>query len=205
MKQLGILLVDDHLVVRVGLAGIVSFERDMAVVGEAEDGEEAIRKAHALQPDVILMDLMMPNMDGVTTAERILADNPQAKIVVFTSFGDSEEMRRALAAGVKGALVKDSSKEEILSTLRRVAAGELVVCDEIRRSVEELSSVTLSARQLEILQLAAKGFNNREIAEKVGLGMDCVKAHLSATFARLNVSRRADAIAFAVARGLICA
>lgn len=199
-----ILLADDHLVVRMGLAAIISFEKDMCLVGEASDGEEAVRKAADLRPDVIVMDLMMPKLDGAEAAARIRAADPSAKVLVLTTFGGSGEMKRAIEAGVAGALVKGASKPELLSAIRRIAAGERVIGAEIARALEMLPPVELSERQIEVLRLAAKGLSNREIAELLDVGIDCVKDHLKAVFSRLDASTRTEAVAIAVARGLVC-
>ena len=199
-----ILLADDHLVVRMGLAAIISFEKDMCLVGEASDGEEAVRKAVNLRPDVIVMDLMMPKLNGAEATERIRAANPSAKVLVLTTFGGSGEMKRAIESGVSGALVKGASKADLLSAIRRIVAGERVISVEITRALEMSPPVDLSERQIEVLRLAAKGFSNREIAGLLGVGIDCVKDHLKTVFSRLEASTRTEAVAIAVARGLFC-
>ena len=202
-EKIKILLADDHLVVRMGLAAIISFEKDLKLVGEASDGEEAVRKAAELRPDVIVMDLMMPLLDGASATARIRAANPEAKVLVLTTFGGSEEMKRALEAGAAGALVKGAQKKDILSAIRRIAAGERVVSDEIARAIEMLPSGELSERQIEVLRLAAKGLSNRDIAKVLGVSLDCIKEHLKLVFTRFNAATRTEAVAIAVARGLV--
>lgn len=202
-EKIKILLADDHLVVRMGLAAIISFEKDLKLVGEASDGEEAVRKAAELRPDVIVMDLMMPLLDGVAATAKIRAANPGAKVLVLTTFGGSEEMKRALEAGAAGALVKGAQKKDLLSAIRRIAAGERVVSAEIARAIEMLPSGELSERQVEVLRLAAKGFSNRDIAKMLGVGLDCIKEHLKLVFTRFNAATRTEAVAIAVARGLV--
>ena len=202
-EKIKILLADDHLVVRMGLAAIISFEKDLKLVGEASDGEEAVRKAAELRPDVIVMDLMMPLLDGASATERIRAANPGAKVLVLTTFGGSEEMKRALEAGAAGALVKGAQKKDLLSAIRRIAAGERVVSDEIARAIEMLPSGDLSERQIEVLRLAAKGLSNRDIAKVLGVSLDCIKEHLKLVFARFNAATRTEAVAIAVARGFV--
>ena len=202
-EKIRVLLADDHLVVRMGLAAIISFEKDLKLVGEASDGEEAVRKAAELRPDVIVMDLMMPLLDGASATARIRAANPGAKVLVLTTFGGSEEMKRALEAGAAGALVKGAQKKDLLSAIRRIAAGERVVSAEIARAIEMLPSGELSERQVEVLRLAAKGFSNRDIAKMLGVGLDCIKEHLKLVFTRFNAATRTEAVAIAVARGFV--
>ena len=202
-EKIRVLLADDHLVVRMGLAAIISFEKDLKLVGEASDGEEAVRKAAELRPDVIVMDLMMPLLDGASATARIRAANPEAKVLVLTTFGGSEEMKRALEAGAAGALVKGAQKKDLLSAIRRIAAGERVVSDEIARAIEMLPSGDLSERQIEVLRLAAKGLSNRDIAKVLGVSLDCIKEHLKLVFARFNAATRTEAVAIAVARGFV--
>lgn len=201
--KIRVLLADDHLVVRIGLADILSFEQDIEVVGEAADGAETVRKAAALKPDVVVMDLMMPKIDGAAATERILAANPKTRILVLTTFGGSGEMRRALAAGAAGALVKGASKLELLGAIRRIASGGTAISPEIDRALELQPAVELSERQLEVLSLAAKGLSNREIAKLLGVSLDCIKEHLKLVFARLDASTRTEAVAIAVARGFV--
>ncbi|MGN0833616.1 MAG: response regulator [Kiritimatiellia bacterium] len=202
-RKIRVLLADDHLVVRIGLSDILSFEPDIEVVGEASDGAEAVRKAMALKPDVVVMDLMMPKLDGAAATEQIRAVNPATRILVLTTFGGSEEMRRALAVGAAGALVKGASKPELLGAIRRLASGGTVISPEIARSLELQPAAALSDRQLEVLGLAAKGLSNREIAGLLGVSLDCVKEHLKLVFSRLDATTRTEAVAIAVARGLI--
>ena len=202
-EKIRVLLADDHLVVRMGLAAIISFEKDLKLVGEASDGEEAVRKAAELRPDVIVMDLMMPLLDGASATARIRAANPGAKVLVLTTFGGSEEMKRALEAGAAGALVKGAQKKDLLSAIRRIAAGERVISDEIARAIVMLPSGDLSERQIEVLRLAAKGLSNRDIAKVLGVSLDCIKEHLKLVFARFNAATRTEAVAIAVARGFV--
>ena len=202
-EKIKILLADDHLVVRMGLAAIISFEKDLKLVGEASDGEEAVRKAAELRPDVIVMDLMMPLLDGAAATARIRAADPEAKVLVLTTFGGSEEMKRALEAGAAGALVKGAQKKDLLSAIRRIAVGERVVSAEIARAIEMLPSGELSERQVEVLRLAAKGFSNRDIAKMLGVSLDCIKEHLKLVFTRFNAATRTEAVAIAVARGFV--
>lgn len=199
-----ILLADDHLVVRMGIATIISFETDMTVVGETDNGEDAVRLALELKPDVILMDLMMPKMNGVDAAAEILKAAPTAKILVLTTFGTSSDIRKVLDAGAAGAMVKTSSQQEIISAIRTVSAGGRVVSKEIENSLKAEEPVpSLSARQLEILGLVAKGFSNQDIARLVGMGVNGVKDHLKNIYSILQVASRTEAATLAVKLGII--
>ncbi len=190
-KKIKVMLADDHLVVRMGLAAIISIERDMEVVGEAADGAEAVKLAAELHPDVVIMDIMMPKLDGVAATAEIRKRNPGTQILILTTFGTSDDLRRALAVGATGALVKDSAQTELVSAIRECAAGRKIISPAVARQLQyEMPKIELSPRQLEMLNYVAKGFNNAEIANMVGIGRDCVKAHLSAAFTRLAASVR---------------
>jgi DNA-binding NarL/FixJ family response regulator len=203
-KKIRVMLADDHLVVRMGLAAIISIERDMELVGEAADGAEAVKRAAELHPDVVIMDIMMPRLDGVAATAEIRKRNPETQILILTTFGTSDDLRRALEAGATGALVKDSAQTELVSAIRECAAGRKVISPAVARQLQyEMPKIELSPRQLEMLNYVAKGFNNAEIANMVGIGRDCVKAHLSAAFTRLNDSSRSEAVAIAIRLGLL--
>lgn len=203
-NKIKVMLADDHLVVRMGLAAIISLEKDMTVVAEADNGIDAVRLAAETRPDIIVMDLMMPKLDGARTTERILADNPAIKVVVLTTFGGSIDVKRAIDAGAKSALVKATSQNDLIDAIRRTVKGESVICSEIRNTLESgEDSVELSDRQLEILRYVAKGLNNREIAETMHVGRDCIKAHLKTIFSKLDVASRSEAAALAVNRNIV--
>ena len=199
-----ILIADDHLVVRMGLAAIIGIEKDMTVVGEACDGREAVRLAATLRPDVIVMDLMMPKLGGTDATEAILKANPSAKILILTTFGTSDELRRALDAGAVGALVKDSAHGQLIDAIRHAASGELTIHPEILRQLKASEQKPeLSPRQIEILTFVSKGLSNADIAEVIGIGRDCVKAHLKTAFSRLGASSRAEAVSIALKNRLL--
>lgn len=203
-SKIKILLADDHLVVRMGLAAIIGLETDFKLVGEASDGLEAVRLAEELKPDVIIMDLLMPRLDGVAATEQILKSHPDAKILILTSFGDSEDINRALEAGALGALVKDSDYDDLITAVRTVYEGKRILCPAIERQLNAApQKPELKPRQLEILQYVAKGLNNREIAQLIGIGPDCVKAHLGSCFTRLGASSRSEAVAIALQHHLL--
>ena len=203
-RQTTVLLADDHLVVRMGIATIISFERDLRVVAEADTGKEAVQLAREHHPDVIVMDLMMPKTNGVDATVEILRDDPDARILILTTFGTSADLRRAVDAGVKGAIVKTSTQEEIIDAIRRVAAGERVFSPEIEQTLAQVSEAALlSPRQLDVIKLAAKGFTNGEIGEFLHIGVNGVKDRLKTAFARLGASNRTEAVNIARNAGLI--
>ena len=199
-----ILLADDHLVVRMGIASIISFEPDLEVVAEADTGEEAVALARTHKPDVVVMDLMMPKLSGADATVAILQENPAVRVLILTTFGTSDDMRRAFDAGAAGGLVKSSSQAEIIAAIRAVAAGRRVLSPEIEHSLGTAADPPpLSIRQLEVLNLAAKGFTNREIGDILGIGVNGVKAHLKLIYTRLGVASRTEATSIAINLRLI--
>lgn len=199
-----ILLVDDHLVVRMGIAALISYEKDMCVVGEADDGQEAVLLTKRLKPDVVVMDLMMPRTSGVEATREILKAHPSAKVLILTSFGTSMEISRAINAGACGALLKSSSRDELITAIHTVRENKRIFSPEIESSIS-LSAVppVLSERQTEVLGLTAKGFSNHDIGKILGISVNSVKDHLKLIYARLGVSTRAEATAFAINQGWI--
>ena len=197
-----ILIADDHLVVRIGISSVISLESDMTVVGEASCGAETVAMAHELRPDVIIMDLMMPEMNGAEATERILGEDPGKKILILTSYTGAPELSRALKAGACGVLDKDSSQREIIDSIRKLMAGENAIDPKIRQGLES-SPTPLTPRQTEALKLAAKGFSNKEIAKLLGIGAESVKDRLAGAFLRLNASTRSEAVAIALDEHLI--
>ncbi|MBR2837578.1 MAG: response regulator transcription factor [Kiritimatiellae bacterium] len=203
-RQTRILFADDHQIVREGLARLIDREPDMKIVAEAENGIEAVRLMRELKPDLAILDLRMPAMDGAVAAKQILSDDPGAHILMLTSFATSEEVRLALDAGVLGAVVKDCSSESLIDAIRRAARGERVISPEIADTLAERRlAPTLSPRQKDILRLVAKGFNNEEIAQRIGISRHGVKAHLAIVFDRLNAASRAEATSLAISLGII--
>ena len=199
-----ILFADDHQIVREGLARLIDREKDLKIVAEADNGRDAVRLAKEIRPDLIVLDLKMPVMDGTAAASAILRENPGARILILTSFTTNAEVKVALDAGVLSAIVKDCSSETLIDALRRTARGESVVSQEIADNITEQQQMpALSPRQLDILRLVSKGFNNDEIAERIGLSRGGVKAHLAIAFDRLGASSRTEAASLAVSLGII--
>ena len=203
-KKIRILLADDHLVVRMGIASILSYEDDLAVVAEASDGREAVRLAKQLRPDVVLMDLVMPHMGGVEATAAIRAACPDTRVIILTTYGTSSDLKSAMDAGACGALSKTSSQREIIDALRKTASGRQVVSREFVHSLKTAAEPPkLSLRQLETLTYIAKGFSNQEVADMLGISIDTVKDYLKTIYARLGVSTRAEAVSLAVSLGTI--
>lgn len=206
MKNSGkirILIADDHAVVRMGLAALLRKEADMTVVGESEDGMETVRLAHQVKPDLIIMDFMMPKMDGAAATEAILKRTPDVKILILTTFGTSDGISRALQCGASGAVQKNISSKVLLSTIRRVAYGERVISDDILDTIRKDPIPQLTQRQLEVLTGVTRGMTNNDIAQQLGITSDGVKAHLTTIFAKLGVSGRSEAISLALRRNIL--
>ena len=202
-NRIKILIVDDHAIVRDGLAAILKFQKDFVVVGDAEDGQTAVQKARELKPDVVVLDLMMPTMGGVDATAEILRANLAVRILLLTSSGTSAELSRAFKNGVTGAITKNLPKEELLAAIRNVAAGRRVVSREIEQTLKEEESMPdLSPRQMEILQSLARGLTNDDIAREFGLSKAGVKFHLLTIFRKLNVSNRTEAVGLATRKQL---
>lgn len=197
--RLSVILADDHLVVRMGIASILSFEKDITVVGEADTGREAAELCKKLHPDVVLMDLRMPEMNGAEATSEIIRANPSTKVLLLTSFAAAPELRTALRAGASGALVKSSSQKEIVAAIRKVASGQKVFSEEIEVHAASVANTPdkLTPRQSDVLNLVARGFTNRDVAKILGIGMESVKGYLKTIFQRLNVANRAEAVSIA--------
>ena len=199
-----ILLVDDHALLRRGLADLIRYEKDMSVVGEAGDGETAVNAAVSLKPDLVVMDLMMPVVDGVEATRRIKDVLPSTHVLILTTFGTSADVARAISAGATGAIMKDASTDEQLAAIRTVAAGGTVFSPEIRRSMDETPKPPdFTDRQLEVLQSVVDGLGNKEIASKLKISTDAVKQHLNAICTKLGASNRVEAVSIALRRHLL--
>lgn len=202
-----VLLVDDHPVVREGLRGMINAENDLTVVGEARSGAEAVAMAESLCPDVILMDLRMPGIDGVTATERILAALPETRILVVTTYESDTDILRAVEAGAAGYLLKDASRAELAEAVRDAARGKTVlapsVADRLVRWVRQPAGVMLSTREIEVLTQVAKGKTNSEIGSVLHISEATVKTHLLRAFNKLGVSDRTAAVTTAMSLGLL--
>ena len=204
MKKSRILIVDDHALLRHGLKSIIQYQKDMKVVGEAENGRLAVQQAKALSPDLVIMDLVMPVMDGVEASRLIKADSPDTKILILTTFGTSADIVRALDAGATGAVMKDTPDDKLLSAMRRIVNGETVLAPEIESMIKnDPIPPKLTERQMDILSSIARGFTNRDIALQLGLKPSGVRVHIDAILSKLCAATRAEAVAIAIKRGLL--
>ena len=204
MKNIRVLIADDHAIVRHGLCALLGTERGIEVVGETEDGNEAVARTKQLAPDVVVMDIVMPRKDGVEATEEIRAAVPSAKIVVLTSFGTSDKISRAIEAGATGALMKTAEDRELLSAIRTVASGGRVISPAVRKLIStDPPAPELTPRQLEILQAMARGLTNKDIAKMFGIRTDGVNEHVLAILAKLGAANRTEAVATAIRKQLI--
>jgi len=204
MKKTRILLVDDHSLMRIGLTTLLSVQKDMSVVGEAEDGEEAVRLARATEPDVIIMDLMMPGMSGAEATRRIIDESPQSRILILTSYGTSADLIRAVSHGASGVVTKGCSTADLVKAIRTVASGEKVIPAEIAQELAQSSiPLELTPRQQQILMAVSQGFNSEEIARQCGITVSCVKWHIKLACDALRATTRAEAAAIAIKKHLL--
>lgn len=203
-KAIQVLVADDHVTVREGLTAIIGRQSDMDVVGDASDGQEAVQFWSQHRPDVTLLDLRMPVMDGVTATEEIRRLDPSARIIILTTYDTDNEILRAIRAGAKAYLLKDSQREDLLDCIRRVYRGETFITPSlVEKLAAGLSSQPLTSRELDVLTSLAQGLSNKEIGARLCITETTVKSHLRAIFSKLAVLSRTEAVATASQRGLI--
>ena len=199
-----VMLIDDHAIMRMGLKSLLDTYADIKVVADAEGGEEAVRTAVANKPDVIVMDLMMPGMDGMESTRRILSQWSDAKILILTTYGTADAIGHTLDAGAKGAMMKNAELDELVAAIRKVARGEKFIDAEISQMLSEDSPIPeLSPRQMQILESVTRGLSNEEIAKMLGIGLSVEKEHVRATFAKIGAANRAEAVAIALRKHLL--
>jgi two-component system, NarL family, response regulator len=199
-----VLIADDHPIVRAGLVSVLMRENDIEVVGEASDGQRAIALAREWEPDVVLMDLRMPVMDGIAAIEVIARECPATRILALTSYGGDADVRRALKAGARGYLLKDMLVTSLVVAVRAVHRGQRVMPSPVAERLAEFPfEPNLSPRELEVLRLIARGLGNKSIAAAMGRSGETIKAHIKSIFAKLDVHDRTEAVTVALARGLI--
>ncbi len=205
-----VLVVDDHPVVRSGLVGLLDVESDMEIVGEAGDGEEAVARVAALAPDVVLMDLRMPRLDGVGATARITAGHPASRVLVLTTYDTDDDIVRAVEAGASGYLLKDTPRAQLVEAVRAAARGETVLAPPVAarlvsrlRSPAPAADPLLTPREVEVLRAVSRGLSNAEIGRALFIGEATVKTHLLRSFAKLGVDDRTRAVTAAMERGIL--
>lgn len=206
--KIRIMLVDDHSVVRSGLSAFLSVNPDLELVGEAENGEQAVVRASILKPDVILMDLMMPVMDGVAATQAIKKANPAIQIIALTSFQEDELVQNALKAGAVGYLMKNVTARELAAAIRAAKEGKMTLSPEaaqalVRSTQQAHEADVLTEREKEVLKLMVEGLNNAEIAERLVVSLSTVKYHISNILMKLEVDNRVAAVTTAIQKKLV--
>ena len=199
-----VLIADDHTIVRIGLLTLLGAEKDIEVVGEAKNGEMAVKEALRLRPDVVIMDLMMPKMDGAEATAVLHERLPKTKVIILTTFGSSDGIAHAIESGAAGALMKTADDAALISTIRSVAGGKTVISPDIKRLLADDPPIpVLTTRQTEVLQSMMRGLTNRDIAKQLGIRQDGVNEHVAAILAKIGAANRTEAVAIALRKHLL--
>ena len=203
-SKIKVLIADDHTIVRIGLTTLLNAESDIEVVGEARNGEMAVKEALRLTPDIVVMDLMMPKKDGAEATAELHERLPSSKVIILTTFGASDGIAHALESGAAGALMKTADDADIVSTIRAVAGGRTVISADIKRLLANDPPVpTLTPRQLEILSSMTRGLTNRDIANQLGICIDRVNDQVAAILTKIGAANRTEAVAIALRKQLL--
>ena len=204
MTPIRVFLVDDHALMRQGLISLLGTRKDIEVVGDAESGEAALRKVPRLKPDVIIMDLIMPGMDGAEATRQLRQVLPEAHVLILTSFGTADGIAQALDAGASGAILKTVKLPALADAIRTVASGGKAIAPEIQQMLDETTPIPpLSPRQNEILESIVRGLTNKDIAKKLGISAPRVNEHLTALFAKIGAANRTEAVTIALRKQLL--
>jgi DNA-binding NarL/FixJ family response regulator len=199
-----VLCADDHPLVRKGIASILANETDVVLVGEAGSGEEAVEQFRKLKPDVVLMDLRMPDMNGIEATRIIRSEAPETKIIALTSYDGDQDIYRAIEAGVRGYILKEMVHTEVLRAIRTVHAGKRLMPAEVAERLSEyFPQMALTPREVEVLRLVAKGMANKEIAHQLGTASGTIKMHIQNILAKLDAADRTHAVTIALERGIL--
>ena len=203
-ETIRILIADDHAVIRDGLSMILGLQDDFTVIGQAQDGLEAVELCRRSAPDVVIMDLMMPKLDGCAATQKITSENPDIRILLLTSYTESSKILHAIKGGASGAIGKNAPREELLSAIRSVAGGKTVFSDEIKQLLAEAKDMpVLSPRQKEVLEALSRGLTNDDIARQYNLSRAAIKFHLLELYRKLGVANRTEAVSIAMKRHLL--
>ena len=199
-----ILIIDDHAILRMGLTSLLNAEKSMEVVGDATDGAAGVEKFRQLKPDVVIMDLMMPGIDGIEATRQIIADTPSAKILILTTFDTSDGIAKALEAGALGAVMKNCEFTELVAAIQGVAEGKRYISEEIAGMlIDDPPAQPLSHRQLEILDSIVRGLTDMDIAKQLNLRLHTVKEYKRTMFQKLGAANRAEAVGIAMRKHLL--
>ena len=203
-SSITLLIVDDHPLMRIGMKAVIQGQEDMSIVGEAKDGKTAVELFRSLRPAVVLMDLRLPGKTGMEATAAIIAEFPQARVLVISNYDGDEDISQAMAAGASGYLFKSIMEDEMLDAIREVHAGKRYLPRNVTlRLRERTEPVRLTQRENDILAMLGKGFSNKELANVLGVSADTVKTHIKNLFRKLNVSDRAEAVREAIHRGFL--
>ena len=204
MKKTTVLLADDHKIVRMGLSALFASDRNFSVIAEADNGKSAVEKTLSAKPDVIIMDLMMPGVDGIEATRQIKSRLPNSKIVILTSYSTSDKISQALAMGADGALLKTTDDTNLLNAVRKVSHGERYLSPDIQKLMaNDPPAPPLTIRQLEVLQSIARGLTNADIAKLLAISEQRVDQHIKVIFTKLGAANRAEAIGIALRKHLL--
>jgi len=203
-QKIRVLIADDHLIVRTGLAALLGTEKDIEVVGQAKNGIEAASETARLKPDIVIMDLLMPKMDGVAATAEIAVSTPSARVILLTTFGTSDGIAHALEAGAKGAILKNTDNAELAKAIREVAKGGEFISDEIRQQLSADPPISqLTPRQRDILAAMVRGLTDRDISRLLGIRQDGVNDHVRAILKKIGAANRTEAVATALRKHLL--
>ena len=204
MAQIKVLIADDHALVRMGVRLLIASQKDLSLVAEVKNGKEAVAAVERLRPDVAVLDLLMPQMDGIEATARIRETSPETQVVILTSFGTSDGLSQALANGAIGAVLKSETENELVLAIRHAAAGKSHVTEEIRSQLAaEPPLPALTPRQLDVLKSITNGLSNPDIAQELGIDTATVKTHIAKIFEKLGVANRSEAVAVALRKQLV--
>ncbi len=207
-KPVRILLVDDHLVVRKGIQLVLETSDEFLVVGEAENGEQALALSSQAQPDIVLMDIQMEGMNGIETTRALLTEQPSIKVIALSTFANRDAVAGMIEAGARGYLLKDVSANDLTSAILRISTGEILLPEKLYQDSKESQAVenenfSLGTQQKRVLTLMTKGFTNPEIAKSLGISTPTARYHVSAILQKLEVSKRSEAVSFAIRMGIV--